>query len=74
MHIMLNSVNAVKDFVNIVNKYDFDIDLVSGRHVIDAKSIMGIFSLDLTKAVEVIVSEDAHNVKLFLDEIKPFTT
>ena len=46
-NIMLKSINDVKDFVNIVNKYDFDVVLTSGRYIVDAKSIMGIFSLDL---------------------------
>ena len=43
LNIMINSINDVKDFVNIVSKYDFDVDLTSGRYVVDAKSIMGIF-------------------------------
>ena len=47
--ISLNSIDKVKSFVNEVTKYDYDFDLVSGRYVIDAKSIMGIFSLDLSK-------------------------
>ncbi len=51
--IMLKSINDVKDFVNIVNKYDFDVDLTSGRYIVDAKSIMGIFSLDLSKPIKV---------------------
>ena len=52
-NIILNSINDVKEFVNIVSKYDFDIDLTSGRYVVDAKSIMGIFSLNLSKAIKV---------------------
>ena len=47
IQISLNSIDKVKSFVNEINKFDFDFDLVSGRYVIDAKSIMGIFSLDL---------------------------
>ncbi len=47
--INLRSVVDVKNFVNITNRFDFDIDLESGRYVVDAKSIMGIFSLDLSK-------------------------
>ena len=47
--ISLNSIDKVKAFVNDVTKFDSDFDLVSGRYVIDAKSIMGIFSLDLSK-------------------------
>ena len=53
--IMLNTINDVKQFVNTVTKYDYDIDLVSGRYAIDAKSIMGIFSLDLTKPLTVVI-------------------
>ena len=49
VRISLNSIDKVKSFVNNVGKYPNDFDLVSGRYVIDAKSIMGIFSLDLSK-------------------------
>ncbi len=68
--IMLNSINDVKNLVNIVNKYDFDIDLISDRYVVDAKSIMGIFSLDLTKAITV----EAHteDTTAFLNDINPY--
>ena len=53
--ISLNSIDKVKSFVNEITKYDYDFDLVSGRYVIDAKSIMGIFSLDLRSAIFVTV-------------------
>ena len=52
VRISLNSIDKVKSFVNDLTKYDVDFDLVSGRYVIDAKSIMGIFSLDLSKSIE----------------------
>ena len=52
VQISLNSIDKVKSFVNTITKYDNDFDLVSGRYVIDAKSIMGIFSLDLSKPIE----------------------
>ena len=52
VQISLNSIDKVKAFVNTITKFDFDFDLVSGRYVIDAKSIMGIFSLDLSKPIE----------------------
>ena len=45
VQISLNSIDKVKSFVNDITKFDYDFDLVSGRYVIDAKSIMGIFSL-----------------------------
>ena len=57
-NLMLSSINDVKDFVNTVSKYDFDVDLTSGRYVVDAKSIMGIFSLDLSKTIKVEVHSD----------------
>ena len=50
--ISLNSIDKVKSFVNEITKYDYDFDLVSGRYVIDAKSIMGIFSLDLSRPID----------------------
>jgi len=53
MNVDLNSINRVNDFVNIVSKYDDNIDLVSGRYVVNAKSILGIFSLDLSKPIKV---------------------
>ena len=52
IQITLNSIDKVKSFVNDITKFDNDFDLVSGRYVIDAKSIMGIFSLDLSKSIE----------------------
>ena len=57
--ILLSSINDVKNFVNIVSKYDYDIDLTSGRYVVDAKSIMGIFSLDLSKPIMVEIHSEA---------------
>ena len=69
-NIMLHSINDVKTFVNSVNKYDFDVDLTSGRYVVDAKSIMGIFSLDLSKPIKVEVYSE--EVGEFMNEMKPF--
>ena len=59
VQISLNSIDKVKSFVNDITKFDYDFDLVSGRYVIDAKSIMGIFSLDLSKPIDLnIHAED----------------
>ena len=52
--IQLNAINDVKEFLNTVTRFNYDIDLVSGRYAIDAKSIMGIFSLDLSKPIELV--------------------
>lgn len=63
--ISLNSIDKVKAFVNDISKYDFDFDLVSGRYVIDAKSIMGIFSLDLSKPIDLNI----HTEGIELDNV-----
>ena len=55
--ISLNSIDKVKSFVNDVTRFDSDFDLVSGRYVIDAKSIMGIFSLDLSKPIDLNIHD-----------------
>ena len=69
--ISLNSIDKVEAFVNDITKFDSDFDLVSGRYVIDAKSIMGIFSLDLSKPIDLnIHSED--DVNAILDVLKPY--
>lgn len=56
--IFLKTIIDVKNFVNAINDFDFDLDLVSGRYVVDAKSIMGIFSLDLSKPITLRVFSD----------------
>lgn len=68
--IFLQAINDVKDFVAIVTNYDFDIDLVSGRYAVDAKSIMGIFSLDLSKPIQLNAHTD--DADEFLEEIDKF--
>ena len=55
VNIKLSLTENVKTFVNIVSRYPYDVDLRAGRHVVDAKSILGIFSLDLSKPVTVEV-------------------
>jgi len=69
--ISLNSIDKVKSFVNDITKFDNDFDLVSGRYVIDAKSIMGIFSLDLSKPIDLSIhAED--NLDKILEVLKPY--
>lgn len=57
VQISLNSIDKVKSFVNTLTKFDCDFDLVSGRYVIDAKSIMGIFSLDLSNPLQLEIED-----------------
>ena len=70
--ISLNSIDKVKAFVNYISKYDFDFDLVSGRYVIDAKSIMGIFSLDLSKPIDLNIHAEGANLDEVLNVLKPY--
>ena len=68
--IKLSLADNVKKFVNIVSKYPYEIDLRSGRHIVDAKSILGIFSLDLSKPITVeVYADDCDDL---LDEIREF--
>lgn len=70
VNIKLTLAENVKKFVNIVSKYPYEIDIRSGRHVVDAKSILGIFSLDLSKPVAVeVYSDDCDD---FLKEIQEY--
>ncbi|MCI8821477.1 MAG: HPr family phosphocarrier protein [Lachnospiraceae bacterium] len=71
VHISLNSIDKVKAFVNEITKFDNDFDLVSGRYVIDAKSIMGIFSLDLSKPIELNIHSE-QNADEILEVLAPY--
>lgn len=71
VNIKLSLAENVKSFVNIVSRYPYDIDLRAGRHVVDAKSILGIFSLDLSRPITLEVYND--NCEDLMNEIKSFT-
>ena len=68
--IRLSLVENVNKFVNIVSRYPFEMDLRAGRHVVDAKSILGIFSLDLSKPITLEIYSD--ECEALLEDIKPF--
>ncbi len=70
VNIKLSLTENVKAFVNIVSRHPYDIDLRAGRHVVDAKSILGIFSLDLSKPVTVEVYSDTCDD--LMEDLKPF--
>ena len=72
IQISLNSIGKVKSFVNAITQFDYDFDLISGRYVIDAKSIMGIFSLDLSKPIDLCIHADESNIAPILDALKPY--
>ena len=66
--ISLNSIDKVND----ISKFDFDFDLVSGRYVIDAKSIMGIFSLDLSKPIELNIHSEGEALEAVMKVLQPY--
>lgn len=72
IQISLNSIDKVKSFVNDITKFNNDFDLVSGRYVIDAKSIMGIFSLDLSKPINLNIHAE-ENIDEILQVLSAYT-
>ena len=71
IRISLHSIDKVKSFVNTLSKFDTDFDLVSGRYVIDAKSIMGIFSLDLSKPIDLNIHAE-NDAEEILQALSPY--
>ena len=69
MTISLCSIDGVKDFVNMVSRIEGDVTISSGRYIIDAKSIMGIFSLDLSKMVTLEIEEWKDE---YMEILKPY--
>lgn len=72
LKISLNSIDKVKAFVNEISKFDCDFDLLSGRYVIDAKSIMGIFSLDLSKPINLNIHAEGAALDAILAVVQAY--
>ena len=68
--ISLHSVEDVKRLVTLANSYDFDVHLSEGKYIIDAKSIMGVFSLDLAKQITIVA--DCDESSTFCADLKKF--
>ena len=71
VRVCLDSIDKVKGFVNDISRFNTDFDLISGRYVIDAKSIMGIFSLDLSKPIELTIHE-SDEINEILKALQPY--
>ena len=71
-NIRINTINDVKDFVTIVTKCNYDVDIVSGRYAIDAKSIMGIFSLDLSKVLTMVIHGEGATTEALAENVEKF--
>ena len=70
--VLLSSIERVKNFVRLVNQYPGQISIVSGPYVVDAKSIMGIFSLNLNEPVTVEMRDDVPAE--LMERLSPFST
>ena len=71
--IRLNSIEKVKNFVSRVSTFECDVDIIYGRYVIDGKSMMGIFSLNLMNPITVmILSNDEEDLKNFFEIMEDF--
>lgn len=68
--VFLNTVEEVKAFVDIITPYPYEIDLISGRFLVDAKSMLGIFSLDMSKPVRMDIHTDSCDA--LLEQLKPY--
>ena len=69
VQISLNSIDKVKSFVNAITQFNFDFDLISGRYVIDAKSILGVLSLDLRNVLTVQYDGENEAFEAFLEKM-----
>lgn len=71
-YILLETIESVKKFVSIISNYDADFELMSGKYIINAKSILGIFSIDLSKPVLLRINAEGDNLEKIKDAIQEF--
>ena len=69
VNVKFNSVNQIRQFVDIIDKFDMSFDLGEGRRTVDAKSILGVMALDLTKPVQLRYDSDDEGIK---EKLAPF--
>ena len=72
MEVTINNIDKVRKFVDIVSRFDCDIDLVSGHTMVDAKSILGIFSLNIMKPMTMIIHDNAENAEVIKNSLKEY--
>lgn len=70
--VSLNSIDKVKSFVKDISRFSCDFDLISGRYVIDAKSMLGIFSLDLSKPIDLAIHAENEDITKIMEVLKPY--
>lgn len=72
MEVTINNIDKVRKFVDIVSRFDCDIDLVSGHTMVDAKSILGIFSLNIMKPMTMIIHDNAEKAEVIKNSLKEY--
>ena len=70
--ILLDSIESVKNFITVISDYKCDMDLQYGSYIIDARSIMGIFSLDLTKPVDLNINGRENEAQEIIGQLEPY--
>ena len=72
-NVKLNNIETLKNFISDISKFESNIDAVRGRYVIDAKSIMGMFSIDLSQSVDILIySDNERELKKFEEVMKKY--
>lgn len=71
INIVLRDIQSIREFVKEVVTLDYDVDLVQGRYIVDAKSIMGIFALDISSPIKVVAA--TNDATVFFEAIEKFT-
>ena len=74
IHIKLSSIEEVKEFVNIMEQFNGNFDLAYGRYLVDAKSVMGIFSMDLSQVLELRILETSEKESTILNALEKYIT
>lgn len=72
VNVLLNSIDAVKKFVDTVSGYECDMDMMTGSYIVDAKSIMGILSMDLLHPLEFRIHGDGSQSEMILNQIAAY--
>lgn len=73
LDVLLNTIERVKKFTDIASTFDCDVDVLQGRYIISGKSVIGVFSLNLTAPITVeIESDDEDEVNRFLEAMEEF--
>lgn len=71
--VKLNNIETLKNFISDISKFESNIDAIRGRYVIDAKSIMGMFSIDLSQSVDILIySDNERELEKFKEIMKKY--